>query len=44
LLASRTDGNGKTILTRPLCPYPQVAVYDGKGDTAQAESFTCAAR
>jgi feruloyl esterase len=43
LLASRTDGNGKTILTRPLCPYPQVAVYDGKGDTSKADSFACAA-
>jgi feruloyl esterase len=26
---------------RPLCPYPQQASYDGKGDTALAESFRC---
>ena len=44
LLASRTDGNGKTVLSRPLCPYPQVAIYDGKGDPAVAESFACGAR
>lgn len=29
--------------TRPLCPYPQVARYDGKGDPERAESFTCKA-
>jgi feruloyl esterase len=44
LLASKTDGNGRTILTRPLCPYPQVAVWDGKGDTSKAESFACGTR
>jgi feruloyl esterase len=27
--------------TRPLCPYPQVAVYNGSGDINKAESFTC---
>lgn len=30
-------------MTRPLCPYPQVAVYDGQGDTAEAASFRCEA-
>lgn len=44
LLASRVDGNGKLILTRPLCPYPLVAIHDGKGDTAVAESFACGTR
>jgi feruloyl esterase len=44
LLASKTDGNSKTILTRPLCPYPQVAIYDGKGSTSAAESFACGTR
>jgi len=29
--------------TRPLCPYPLVARYDGKGDPERAESFTCKA-
>jgi len=27
--------------TRPLCPYPQVAVYLGSGDPNRAESFSC---
>ena len=30
------------ILTRPLCPYPQVARYKGSGDPNQASSFVCA--
>jgi feruloyl esterase len=28
-------------MTRPLCPYPQAAKYDGSGDPNKAESFTC---
>jgi feruloyl esterase len=27
--------------SRPLCPYPQVARYDGKGDMEKASSFSC---
>ena len=27
--------------TRPLCPFPQVARYDGKGDVERAESWRC---
>jgi hypothetical protein len=27
--------------TRPLCPYPQHAVYSGTGSTDQAENFVC---
>ncbi len=30
-------------MTRPLCPYPQVAKYKGAGDPNAAESFACAA-
>jgi Tannase and feruloyl esterase len=30
-------------MTRPLCPYPQVAVYKGTGDTNAAASFVCQA-
>ena len=30
-------------LSRPLCPYPLVAKYDGEGDTALASSFDCVA-
>jgi feruloyl esterase len=45
---ARLIGTGKTRdgskpLTRPLCPYPQTAKYDGKGDPNSAASFTCAA-
>jgi len=28
-------------LTRPICPYPQVATYDGTGDINSAGSFAC---
>lgn len=28
-------------MSRPLCPYPQVATHDGTGDPALAESFRC---
>ena len=30
-------------LTRPLCPFPQVAKYSGSGDVADAKSFACVA-
>lgn len=30
------------VMTRPLCPYPQVARYNGTGDVKDAASFTCA--
>jgi feruloyl esterase len=32
---------GKVDRSRPLCPYPQVAVYNGSGDTDVADNFTC---
>jgi hypothetical protein len=28
--------------TRPLCPYPQTATYDGQGNPSDAASFRCA--
>jgi len=28
--------------SRPLCPYPQVARWDGKSDRTRAESYSCA--
>jgi feruloyl esterase len=40
IVASRLVG-GVVDRTRPLCPYPQVAVYNGKGDTNDAANFTC---
>ncbi|MBZ5531648.1 MAG: tannase/feruloyl esterase family alpha/beta hydrolase [Acidobacteriia bacterium] len=30
-------------MTRPLCPFPQVAKYKGAGDTNDAANFVCAA-
>ncbi|MCU1335169.1 MAG: Feruloyl esterase [Bryobacterales bacterium] len=33
--------NGKTDRTRPLCPYPQVAVYNGSGSTDESANFSC---
>jgi feruloyl esterase len=36
--------NGKVDRTRPLCPYPQIAVYLGSGSTDEAASFTCRTR
>ena len=35
--------NGKTVRTRPLCPYPQTAKYKGSGSIDEAENFSCAA-
>jgi feruloyl esterase len=33
--------DGKTDRTRPLCPYPQRAVYKGSGNTDDAANFAC---
>jgi feruloyl esterase len=38
--ASRAAG-GQTVRTRPLCPYPQTAIYKGSGSTDDAANFTC---
>ncbi len=35
--------DGKTVRTRPLCPYPQVAKYKGAGSVDDAANFTCVA-
>jgi feruloyl esterase len=35
--------NGIVDRTRPLCPYPQVAKYLGRGGIDQAENFQCVA-
>jgi feruloyl esterase len=35
--------NGRVDLTRPLCPYPQVATYKGSGSVKDAASFSCKA-
>lgn len=41
IIASHMSTRGIVDRTRPLCPYPQVAVYGGKGDTKDAASFAC---
>ena len=28
-------------IARPLCPYPKIARYRGRGDIASADSFEC---
>jgi feruloyl esterase len=33
--------NGAVDMSRPLCPYPEVAVYNGVGSTNDAASFAC---
>jgi hypothetical protein len=35
---------GKTVRTRPLCPYPQIAKYKGSGSVDDAASFSCVAQ
>ena len=37
----RTDG--VVDRSRPLCPFPEVAVYSGSGSTDEAENFACQA-
>lgn len=39
VMVGRNPGSG---LTRPICPYPRYARYDGEGDLAEASSFICA--
>jgi len=36
--------NGNVVRTRPLCPYPQTAVYKGSGSTDDSANFSCAVR
>lgn len=42
LLASKVVGD-KVVRTRPLCVYPQVARYSGKGSIDEASNFRCVA-
>ena len=36
-----SPAGGVVTRTRPLCPYPQTAVYNGSGSTDDAANFTC---
>jgi feruloyl esterase len=40
IIATKRQGD-KTVRTRPLCPYPQVARYKGTGSTDDAANFAC---
>jgi feruloyl esterase len=42
LIAARV-ANNRVDMTRPLCPYPQVAQYKGTGSTNDAANFVCKA-
>ena len=37
------EGSGEIAMQRPLCPWPQKAVYRGFGSTDAASSFRCEA-
>jgi feruloyl esterase len=49
VIAAKTDNDyagllgmpAETVRTRPLCAYPKVAQWDGKGSTDKAASFSC---
>ena len=38
------DSKRGVQMTRKLCPYPQVAVYNGSGDTNDYSNFACVAQ
>jgi feruloyl esterase len=40
IIASKVT-DGKVVMTRPLCPYPQLARYSGHGDVNVAANFVC---
>ena len=40
ILATNTAG-GVVTRSRPLCPYPQTAIYNGSGSTDDATNFHC---
>ena len=39
--ANSAETSAKENMTRPLCPYPKVARYQGKGSTDDAKNFRC---
>ena len=42
IIASKIE-DGKVVRTRPLCPYPKVARWNGTGSTDDAANFICVA-
>lgn len=41
IIATKYGATKNVEMTRPLCPYPQLARYDGHGDPNDAASFAC---
>jgi hypothetical protein len=41
LIAVRTGDAAEAVMSRPVCPYPRRAHYDGAGDPTREHSFTC---
>ena len=41
LIVASHSTDGKLGRTRPLCPYPQVAKYNGTGSLDEAANFRC---
>ena len=41
LVSLQLDESGRVSRTRPICPYPQIASYRGKGDPDHEASFAC---
>jgi feruloyl esterase len=44
MTAYRVGSDNRVNMSRPLCPYPQVAVYKGTGDSNLASNFVCKAQ
>jgi hypothetical protein len=44
IVATKYDDSNKAIMTRPLCPYPQIATYKGSGDPNDSSNFSCVDR
>jgi feruloyl esterase len=40
ILASHLEGDA-VDMSRPLCPYPQIATWSRKGSTNNAQNFSC---
>lgn len=40
-ITAQNTAGGVVTRTRPLCPHPQTAIYNGTGDPNSASSFTC---
>lgn len=43
MIVAAKERDGTVAMTRPLCPYPEVARYQGSGSPREATSFRCTA-